>query len=104
MLRSSGRASIENNKYPTTLSYVKRICTRPRVGRGRAEIGAAVINLLPPTPTHYMLSPPAYISNAACTAYRGSGVAQRVQMQLKGAEQTQKDDSSPVTIADYGAK
>ena len=29
--------------------------------------------------------------------------AQRVQMQLQSAEQAEKDDSSPVTIADYGA-
>ena len=30
-------------------------------------------------------------------------LAQRVQLQLKSAEQTSKDDASPVTIADYGA-
>ncbi len=31
-------------------------------------------------------------------------LAQRVQLQLKSAEQTSKDDASPVTIADYGVR
>lgn len=51
----------------------------------------------------YMACPPIHVLGATCTAYRGSFAAQRVQMQLKSAEQTQKDDSSPVTVADYGA-
>lgn len=43
--------------------------------------------------------------NAAVKAVRlASNLCQSVQSQLKSAEKVEKDDSSPVTVADYGAQ
>jgi len=42
---------------------------------------------------------------AACTAVRlAARLCQKVQLQLKTSEKADKDDASPVTIADYGAQ
>ena len=45
-------------------------------------------------------------AHAACAAPAAATLAclQAVQVQLKRGEKTEKDDESPVTVADYGAQ